>query len=318
MLSRLRRNPNSELAAGETLDPQQIAWLIKRPDPAGDADKPRWLRFLRSLLSGIYTIDNMDFVLRDAYMSGYSQRSYDAERLFHYSFFSDQGLTIHDRGVDSLLRFMSSRAELFRSIYFHRTVRAIDLTLQDLFADSMKLLFPGNPLEHLNDYLHFTEFALLVDVSRWHQSKSKKKRELGERWQQILSRQIPWKMICQRNLVFSESDTEHSSIFSDAAIVEKKLREHLPSGLTGQPLRIDIARHIHRPHTRGPIAGQNFLYDSARDIVRPLVANELYDRLPVSHRICRVYARSTDCRAEIANALDQLIGGNGEDDLTNM
>ena len=43
---------------------------------------------MRSLLSGIYTVDNMDFVLRDAYMSGYSREPYDLDRILHYSFFS--------------------------------------------------------------------------------------------------------------------------------------------------------------------------------------------------------------------------------------
>src|SRR6185295_8906702 len=87
LLARIRRNPNSALEEHEHLDPEQIAWLIQRPKGM-DESRPKWLRFLRSLLSGIYTIDNMDFVLRDAFMSGYSRRACDLERLLHYSFFS--------------------------------------------------------------------------------------------------------------------------------------------------------------------------------------------------------------------------------------
>src|SRR5207253_10443397 len=117
-------------------DPAQIAFLITRPKKGQAGDGPQWLRHLRSLFSGIYTVDNLDFVLRDAYMSGYSARAVDVDRLFRYSFFSTAGLTIHARGIGALLRFISVRAELFRSIYFHRTVRAIDLTLKDLFAES--------------------------------------------------------------------------------------------------------------------------------------------------------------------------------------
>ncbi len=132
-----------------------------------DVQWPRWLVLLRSLFSGLYTVDNMDFVLRDAYMSGYSTRAFDLERLLHYSFFTEQGLTIHARGLSALVRFIGVRAELFRTIYFHRTVRAIDLTLQDLFAESKEQLFPGNPLEHLDEYQQFTESSLLVDVARW-------------------------------------------------------------------------------------------------------------------------------------------------------
>src|SRR5262245_60050613 len=123
LLRGLRRNPTGRLADNELVDPQQVAWLIIRPKPGDDAGQPKWLRLLRGLLSGVYTIDNLDFVLRDAYMSGYSPRAFDLDRLIHYSFFTDSGLTIHDRGLDALVRFMGVRAELFRAIYFHRTVR---------------------------------------------------------------------------------------------------------------------------------------------------------------------------------------------------
>jgi len=132
LLRGIRRNPNSQLADSEQLDPAQIAWLIQRPRGDDQHEPPRWLWLLRTLLSGIYTIDNMDFVLRDAYMSGYSRDAFDLDRLLHYSFFTASGLTIHDRGLPALIRFINVKAELFRSIYFHRTVKAIDLTLADL------------------------------------------------------------------------------------------------------------------------------------------------------------------------------------------
>lgn len=318
LLRGVRRNPNSRLEPHEHLDPSQIAWLIQRPKASGDEGQPRWLHLLRSLLSGIYTIDNLDFILRDAFMSGYSPRAFDLERLLHYSFFTESGLTIHDRGLSSLVNFMSVKAELFRSIYFHRTVKAIDLMLADLFRESKSYLFEGNPVENLDGYRDFTESSLLVDVSRWHKSHDPRQRELGLRWQALLRRQIVWHMVCQRNLVFAEADREGSSIFADSQLAERKLREHLPVDLRDLPLRVDIARHIHRPHTRGPAAGQNFLYDSARDRVRPLTTNELFRQMPISHRICRIYAHDKRHQAELTAALDALIGGGAEDDVTNM
>ena len=317
LLSQLRGCPEQSLASDERLDPGQIAWLITRPQ-AGDSQKrPRWLQLLRSLLCGIYTIDNMDFVLRDAYMTGYSQRAFDLDRLLHYSFFSAAGLTIHDRGMNALMRFMAARADLFRAVYFHRTVRAIDLALADLFADSRQLLFSGNPLEHLAEYREFTESSLLVDVSRWARSNNAATRALGDRWQRLLRRDIPWKMVVQRTRVFGEGEAEQASIFSDSRMVELKLREQLPATLRGIGLRVDIARHMERPHTRGPSGGQNFLFDSAREQVRALDTHELYARLPTSLRICRIYAETDFHAADLARALDSLIGGT-LDDVTNM
>jgi HD superfamily phosphohydrolase len=318
LLRGIRTNPNSALGEQEQLDPDEVAWLIVRPGEEADADRPRWLHFLRSLLSGIYTIDNMDFVLRDAYMSGYSQRSFDLDRILRYSFFSEKGLTIHDRGVDALIRFMSAKAELFRTVYFHRTVRAIDLSLADLFSECKSMLFAGNPLEHLELYRDFTESSLLVDVARWRHSDDPHRAGLGQRWQALLQREVSWKAVCQRTLVFAETDRERSSIFSAPEFVERKIRDSLPPDLTDLPIRVDIARHIHRPHTSGAASGQNFLYDSARDQIRPLTTNALFSRIPVSYRICRIYAKSNESTSELAKALDNLMGGSGEDDLTNM
>ncbi len=318
LLRRVRRNPRGRLEADEELDPEQIAFLIARPQAGEAAGSPRWLTLLRSLFSGIYTIDNMDFVLRDALMSGYSARAFDLERLLHYSFFTEHGLTIHARGVAALVSFMGVRADLFRTVYFHRTVRAIDLTLADLFADSKAHLFPGNPLEHLDEYRRFTEWSLLVDVSRWPDSGDAARRELGIRWQQLLNRQIPWKMACQRNLVFGAEQTERSSIFSRADFVERELRAMLPGELAALPFKVDLARHLHRPDTRGPSAGQNFLYDPARGEPRPLTDDQLFRQLPLAHRICRIYTQDDAHDAQLAAALDTLIGGNAGDDLTNM
>ncbi len=317
LLARIRRNPNSQLEPGEKLDPAQIALLIARPK-AGEVPPPRWLALLRCLFSGIYTVDNMDFVLRDAYMSGYNARAFDLDRVLHYSFFTERGLTIHSRGVSALVQFMAVRAELFRSIYFHRTVRAIDLTLADLFADSKQFVFPGNPLEHLDAYREFTEWSLLVDVSRWRSSNDPAQRALGERWQAILARRVPWTMACQRNLVFEESETERSSIFSRAEFVERELRAQLPAELRDLPLRVDLARHIHRPDTRGPSTGQNFLWDPSRGEPRPLGFDQLFRQLPLAHRICRIYVEDTSHAPQLAAALDAVIGPGGSDDLTNM
>ncbi len=318
-LRRIRRNPSGALAPGEQLDPEQIAYLISRPkqDESPEA-APHWLKLLRSLFCGIYTIDNMDFVLRDAYMSGYSTRAFDLDRLLHYSFFTDGGLTIHTRGVPALISFMGVRADLFRTVYFHRTVRAIDLTLADLFADSRQYVFPGNPLEHLDAYRQLTEWSLMVDVARWKDSSDDHRRELGVRWQSLLNRQIPWKMACQRNLVFDAERAERSSIFSRADYVERELRAALPPQLADLPLKVDLARHIHRPDTRGPSAGQNFLFDPSRGEPRPLTDDQLFRQLPLAHRICRIYTQDETHAEQLAAALDGLIGGDAGDDLTNM
>jgi len=317
----LRRTPNAELAAGETLDPDQVAWLIVRPrDPAADARRPRWLVMLRSLLCGVYTIDNMDFVLRDAYMSGYSPRAYDLDRLLHYSFFSERGLTIHERGIDALLRFLSVRAELFRSVYFHRTVRGLEISLAELFGESRDFLFAKSPLEDLAKYQRFHETYLWAEVDRWPDAEDLRKRELGERWRRLLAREIPWRMVCQRRLAFKSLQEESGSVFCDARSLERRLRDVLPSEFRDIEITCDSARTKIRDRSG---AGQetNFFYDAARGRIRPLSDDLLYRELPLAHRVCRVYAKSEEHAAAITTAVDSLLGEAAAaeyDDLTNM
>jgi len=317
LLRSIRQNPNGRLPEGEVLDPEQITFLITRPT-AAVGNRPHWLVLLRGLFSGLYTVDNMDFVLRDGYMSGYATRAFDLDRLLHYSFFTKQGLTIHARGMPALVRFLGVRAELFRSIYFHRAVRALDLTLAELFADSKAYLFPGNPREHLQEYLYFTEWSLLVDVARWADSEDPAKRTLGLRWRRFMAREVRWKMACERTLFFGPEDSERTSIFQRAEFVEQQLRAMLPPALKLIPMKVDLARHVHRPGSRGPAAGQNFLYDPAAGQTRPLSDSELFRQLPVSYRLCRVYVESHEHDAALGAALDKLLAPESADDKTNM
>jgi hypothetical protein len=318
MLRRVRRNPNGELGAHEVLDPHQIALLIMRPAESPAVAIPRWLALLRSLFSGLYTVDNMDFVLRDAYMSGYTLRAFDLERLLHYSFFSPRGLTIHERGLSTLVRFISVRADLFRTVYFHRTVRSIDLSLAEVFHDSKRLVFPGNPLEHLEEYRDFTEWSLLVQVAGWPRAADPVQRELGLRWRDVLHRKIRWKMACERIVFFEPGATEQTSIFSDEHLFEAAIRGRLPPDLKDLPLRFDPPRHVHRPGTRAPASGQNFLYDPATEQIRSLDDRELFRQIPVSSRICRIYALDDRHNLELARAMDDLLGGSRADEVTNM
>ena len=318
MLRRIRRNPKGCLEDRETLDPEHVAVLITRPKEGTRDDLPRWLSLLRGLFSGLYTVDNMDFVLRDAYMSGYSQRAFDLDRLLHYSVFTPQGLTIHERGLAALVRFIGVRAELFRTIYFHRTVRAIDLTLAELFLDSKPYLLPGNPLEHLDEYRRLTEWSLLVRVADWHRAEDPRLRELGRRWQDFLARKIRWKMACERTVFFKPGETEQTSVFSNEQLFEAAVRSQLPAALRDLPLRFDPARHVHRPGAHTPAAGQNFLFDSATGQIRSLDDRELFRQIPQSYRVCRVYALDNRHHVELAAAMDKLVGVGSADDVTNM
>src|SRR6185503_3438199 len=72
----LRRAPGAvadrdALRDDESIDPAWVAFLITKPALA-DASMPQWVRWLAPLLSGVFTVDNLDYVRRDAYLTGFA------------------------------------------------------------------------------------------------------------------------------------------------------------------------------------------------------------------------------------------------------
>ena len=168
----LRRAPGGvpgrdAIGPGEEIDPAWVAFLISKP-PLDDAAMPLWVRWLQPLLSGVFTVDNLDYVRRDAYLTGVSAGPVDAERLRRYAFISERGLTLYESGLSALEMFLTARLFMYQQVYFHRTVRGIDLDLAGVFATSIAALFgDGSPADDLAGFADLDEYALLHRAARW-------------------------------------------------------------------------------------------------------------------------------------------------------
>jgi HD superfamily phosphohydrolases len=167
----LRRAPGATperdaFAGGESIDPRWVSFLISKP-PLADPSMPAWVQLLQPLLSGVFTVDNLDYVRRDAFFTGV-RVGIDVERLRRYAFISERGLTLYEPGVAALEGFLGGRLLLHQAVYFHRTVRAIDLDLAEVFRPAIEALFgDDSPAERLSDYVDLDEYALLHQAARW-------------------------------------------------------------------------------------------------------------------------------------------------------
>ncbi|HOM07046.1 MAG TPA: HD domain-containing protein [Syntrophales bacterium] len=243
-IRRLRRSPTGPFAAGERLDPRQVAFLIKAPRE-GEERAPRWLMFLRQLFSGVYTVDNLDYVQRDAYMTGFSLDMVDVDRLRYYSLFTEEGLTLHQAGLSALGRFLNARLNLYAHVYFHRTTRALDLHLQEIFRRTMEIIFPRHPLTDLDAYLDLDEWQLFRTVMSWRSEGDGERRDLGREWEKLYARQVKWKMSFSTEISFDE--LQRGLRVAEAADYETWIRDHLPARLRGLPFRVDLAAQDVRP-----------------------------------------------------------------------
>lgn len=302
----IRRSPSGPFAAGEEIDPDDVAFPIKK-DAADDPARPRWLRLLQPLANGIMTFDNLDYVSRDSYMCGVSVGPVDRERLIHYTFISPKGLTLHHSGEGALTMFLNARKYLYENVYFHRTTRAIDAHLQELFPETMARIAPGNPLDHMDVYLHLTDWELLQEVSRWRRSGT----PLGIEWGHILDRELKWKLAYERTLSSAEMASGLDLI--EVHEWEVLIRAALPPDKRDLVYHVDIATQDSRPEN--PMAmgkKQIHTYDPSTGAITKESMAELFAYIPSKIVKFRVFALDHAHDRLLASCTEEVFHGAGE------
>jgi len=303
---RIRRSPTGSFQSGETLDPGQIAFLIKMPE-GSDRKQPLWLQLLRQLFSGVYTVDNLDYVQRDAYMTGFSLDMVDISRLRFYTFFTKEGLTLHQAGISALSRFLNARLNLYTNIYYHRTTRALDLHLQEIFRDTMNILFPNNPLKALDAYLQLDDWYLFEQVREWPGSKNASKRGLGREWEKIHARAVKWKMSYSAEL--SVEEVRKGTRFSRAEDYERQIRSFLPGPLKDLKFRVDLATQDPRP-INPMVEGEKRIniYNPLMGMTSPEPLKDIYRFIPARVVHFRVFSPSHDHDRDLSLAAEKALG----------
>jgi HD superfamily phosphohydrolase len=292
-IAALRRAPGAvaerdAFARGEAIDPRWVAFLVSKPALA-DPTMPRWVRILQPLLSGVFTVDNLDYVRRDAYLTGVSTGPVDVERLRRYTFIGPRGLTIYEPGLGSLEVFLSARLFLYQQVYFHRTVRAIDLDLAEVFAPSVGAIFGDrSPVESLSAYADLDEYALLHQAALWSRGEAvaddplpgdgRVSPAIAAGWRAILLRRPRWR---------SEAEIRLSYETSPPAAELATLGEPEPGRVV-----IDLATVDARP--ADATATDSLLAVEGRDGSPAAPLSRRLERLPAWSLIARRYRRVVD------------------------
>ena len=305
IIRKIRRSPSGPFAPGEELDPDQIAHLILKDKGKDNSRMPQWLNWLQPVISGSYTGDNLDYVLRDSYMCGVAVGPVDLTRLIHYTLITDKGFTIHKTGLPALQMFLNTRMYLYSNVYYHRTTRAIDIHLREIFGDTMRLIFPHDPRTKMEGYLTLTDWSLLEEVRGWTKSRQATKRALGEEWGRILGRDVKWKMAY--STVLKEKGRERGMDFPSRDQFEKQLQKELPAKLQTTPFRVDMAPLDPRPDPKDARGVPLFVYDPGTHTVSTEPLEEFLDLLPTRLIQFRIYAMNHDTDAGLSRAAATVL-----------
>lgn len=305
LIESLGASPTSDFESGEKIDPRWVAYLISSHDLAG-FDPPGWLTVLRPALVGAYSADNMDYVPRDSYICGVSAGPVDVQRIIHYSFISERGLTLHSHAAEALYMFLNSRLYLYHQVYFHRTVRRIDIQLREVFRPTLDRLLGGNPLERLDRYQALTEWSLLSDVHRWSVGGGDAhERELGNAWADVVARKLKWKLIYQGHTDAREIPAGALSVTRDQ--FARELREHLPFALRDITFEVDVAAQESRAFNPMTETADILFYEPLEDRYRQSQVLDLFKRLPVRMALFRIFAHDETHRVELIKAANEVL-----------
>jgi HD superfamily phosphohydrolase len=170
--------------------------------------------FMDQIVRSAVDVDKLDFVVRDTYHTGAQYGYVDVLRLIQTLDVLDQNLAVDVGALSALESFILARIESFKSIYFHRVGRAVQLMLATAMEDAKDEL-------GLVSFKTPEEYLMHDDYTVWTMlKKCKKSRKIIEN----LERRRLLK--CAYDRTFYVRDKTVSSIFSVEKI-RNQLRDQI-------------------------------------------------------------------------------------------
>jgi HD superfamily phosphohydrolase len=245
-------------------------------------------------------------VPRDSYVCGVAAGPVDVQRVIHYSFISEQGLTLHSHGAEALFMFLNARLYLYHQVYFHRTVRRIDLQLREIFNPTIEALLGGSPLDDMATFLRLNEWWLLSEVDRWARQESDAElRALGLAWQDIVARRLKWRLIYSGYV--EARDVPSGALTMTRADFAERIRACLAPELRALEFEVDVAAQESRAFN--PIMERQDIvfYEPLEGGYQHSRVLDLFRRLPVRMAIFRIFARDERARGALIEAAHRVL-----------
>ncbi|MEM0272522.1 MAG: hypothetical protein QW514_08285, partial [Thermoprotei archaeon] len=83
--------------------------------------------YLTKIIAGQVDVDKMDFLNRDSYFTGVPYGKVDQRRLIEGLLVKSDNIAINMNALYALEQFIIARYEMFKAVYYHRTVRAAEI-----------------------------------------------------------------------------------------------------------------------------------------------------------------------------------------------
>lgn len=189
------------------------------------------LQYMNEIISGALSADIMDYLLRDGYFTGAEHAKIDHKRIIQSFDVYKKKLALEKSALYSFESMMHSRYQMFKAVYFHKTVRSAEVMLLESIRLADKEL--GFTSFNLDEYLQLTDEIVLSKLLSLepHTSDLKRAKNFAEDYQnrklfkcvyeRIISNKSKLSKIRTQELrseLSKKSKVDESQIFVDSSV----------------------------------------------------------------------------------------------------
>ncbi len=306
-IEKIIRSPKGYFENNEKVDVENIATLLKRPEPGEAEPEKRWVKELRCLFSGLYSADIMDYLQRDSYYCGTPELGLiDVKRLIADSFINENGLNLHIDSASSLKQFITARIQMYDRVYWHKRGRACDLQIIDILADTYELMGFKNPEKDLDNYFKLNDWYLFTTMLEWIESKDEKKRKIGTIWEDLINQNLYWHEAFFYSIRFTKTLLPGTRI-KNAEEMEDDIRKELPENLRNLELKVDTPDIDVRPENPRISRQKVNIYDDKTDKYSVFDFEKLTKEIPIKFMSMRVFTKEEKHIPDIYKAAEKVF-----------
>ncbi len=186
-------------------------------------------QYLNEIVSGALSADMMDYLLRDGYFTGAEHAKIDHKRLTQSLDVHKKKLALEKSALYSFESMMHSRYQMFKAVYFHKTVRAAEVMLLEALRLSDDEF--GFTSFNLNEYTKLTDEYVLSMLLASKSSKLKRAKKFAEDYQNrkllkcVYERILTSKTLLEktktneiRSSLSKKSKVDENEIFVDSSV----------------------------------------------------------------------------------------------------
>ena len=186
-------------------------------------------QYLNEIVSGTLSADMMDYLLRDGYFTGAEHAKIDHKRITQSLDVHKKKLALERSALYSFESMMHSRYQMFKAVYFHKTVRAAEVMLIEALRLSDDEF--GFTSFNMNEFVKLTDEYVLSILLSSKSSKLKRARKFAEDYQNrkllkcVYERILTSKMLLEktktneiRSSISKKSKVDENEIFVDSSV----------------------------------------------------------------------------------------------------